>query len=45
MISIDRETKLTFDKEDAWMVTKLARFAIEVIQSKMPMAMVGMKKH
>jgi len=34
MISIDREIKITFEGQDAWLLTRLATFAIEVIQSK-----------
>lgn len=33
MISIDRETKITFDGDDAWDLTQLAKYVIEVIQT------------
>jgi len=33
MITIDRETKITFDGEDAWDLTQLAKYVIEVIQT------------
>ncbi len=33
MISIDRETTLKFDGEDAWDITQLAKYVIEVIQT------------
>lgn len=33
MIKIDRETSITFDGEDAWDITQLAKYVIEVIQT------------
>ena len=33
MITIDRETKITFDGNDAWDLTQLAKYVIEVIQT------------
>ena len=33
MIRIDRNTSITFDGEDAWDITQLAKYVIEVIQT------------
>ena len=33
MIEIDRETTITFKDEDAWDITQLAEYVIEVIQT------------